>query len=797
VSADIVTAQGCFKPLTTVSQIPKAEYGILRVLAPRGPLHYGPNDLVKAVNGVLDLTDAYIATGPVRVNGVDLIPKSGASVIVAPKEHAIVSSNAAVEIGGIGLAAPPDFVLDTKTVGGGIPLGSFARLPGFLKSLGFFDLTDNVDVTLDKDGAVVTVHLKLPDFLNVGGGPGVGQVTMRATMADGLKLDQLVIGPLNLGIGPLGVNDFQISYKRVPNDEWAGQGSACLTPGLPCLDMLPKDGGGVVIRHGEFYRAGASLTFPGEGIEVVPGISLHRIGFFVGLHPTRFGGNVLLNAYKLVDIDGRLVLALPTAAEPYYLTPEDAGQSFPADFYKIPFTSPTFAIGGDAYINVPVVGSTRVGGAYFLYSYPGKLAFGGVIDASFLDVVSVKGGVEGAFNFENGRFNLGGHIHACIADVICSGADINVSNRGAGGCVQYGPLNIGGGVQWDGPTIKIWPFDGCKWSRFAEMNVFAAGAAQVRSPLSVKIKPGDPSTAIELDGTDGAPRVRVSGPGGASALSTDGPGLQITKQVRIMRSQTLKRTIVGLVNPVPGTYTITSLDGSPRIEKVLTAKDQPTASVTAVVRGSGTRRRLTYDIRPRQDQRVTFIEKGPEGQKDIGTVTGGGKGTVRFTTAPGLRPRQVDAQFELAGLPAERITIAHFTPPSPLLAGPHRLRVRRRGDTLSVSWAPVRDATRYELVLTPSDGPQRLVHTTAHNATIRRVARTLRGSVRVRAVADLRQGPPASTTFRALEHPHTRFGRLPKLKRALLGEARPGVARTVRRPRGRQGRDVFSQAAAH
>ncbi|WCB91462.1 hypothetical protein DSM104299_00133 [Baekduia alba] len=764
VHAGILATQGCLRPLTSLDAIPAAERAIVDRLRGTVQRYIGSGQFIEAQR-IVDLTDAYIAAGPVRVNGVDITPVGGAQIIVYPQIHAVVSSNARVTVGGIALDTPRDFILDTHTVGGRIPIGSFARLPGILKAIGSFPLGGNVDVSLDNGGATITVRLKLPAWMDFSGGPGLGEVRMRATLDDGLVLDALRIGPLDVSLGSLGVTDFQIDYSRAAA-EWRGQGRACVIPGLGCLTMVPPNGG-VIIRHGSLYEAGASLELS-PGIIVFPGVTLQRFGFKVGLDPTRVGGNVKLNALGIIGIEGRLILAFPSPATPYIPTPDDVGRSFPADIYTIPFTTPTFAAGGDVSLDVPLVGSTRIGGGYFLYSFPGKVAFGGGVNISVLDVISVEGGVDGRFNFENGRFNLAGHIRACIADVICAGAVANLSSRGVGGCVELGPLNVGGGVQWDGPTIKLWPFDGCKWSRFAESDVFGvASAAEAGAPLKVKVAKGDRSTAIELDGAGGAPRVRVTGPGGTDAVSTGVAGLTTTARARIMRSETLKRTVVGLVDPVPGTYVITPLEGSPAIAKVLKAEDQPPAKATAVVRGAGTTRYLTYDVARRPDQVVTFVEHSAQGPREIGRVAGGGRGTLRFTTAPGRGTRTVQAQFELAGLAAETLTIARFTPPSPRLGRPRAVTVRRSGSALRVSWAAVPEATRYELVTTLGDGTQRLVRTGARRATVRGVARTLGGTVRVRAADAVRQGPSRTARFRGHGTAKTRFGPLRPAKRAV------------------------------
>ena len=68
---------------------------------------------------------------------------------------------------------------------------------------------------------------------------------------------------------------------------------------------------------------------------------------------------------------------------------------------------------------------------------------------------------------------------------------------------------------------------------------------------------------------------------------------------------------------------------------------------------------------------MTFVETGPGGRRTIGMVTGG-RGTLSFTPAPGNGRRQIEAQFELAGVGAETKTVARFTPPSLHLGRPAR-----------------------------------------------------------------------------------------------------------------------------
>jgi hypothetical protein len=358
-----------------------------------------------------------------------------------------------------------------------------------------------------------------------------------------------------------------------------------------------------------------------------------------------------------------------------------------------------------------------------------------------------------------------------VADVICAGAIGAISDRGAGGCVHIGTflgdINIGGGLQYNPFHIYFWPFDGCRWSPFVDTHVFGSQvrAAAAGLPISIPIKRGERSRAIRLDGVDGAPELQVRTPDGKVLTSSSGPGVAVSPAVRILRSEQFKTTVVGLVNPKPGTYTIELAPGSPAIKTMTEATDQPKAHITASVRGTGVRRRLSYDIASRTDQRVTFLEQEKGTSRTIGTISGGGKGHLDFTPAPGDDRRTVVAQFELAGLPAETVKVATFKPVSPRLAKPGRLRVTRRGQSLAINWRAVPGATRYELVARLAVGKQRVVRTRKHAVVLKHVARYDAGRITVRAVASMRQGKPGLVQLRRASRVPTRLGKLPRFRR--------------------------------
>ena len=752
VMAGGLQVRGCLLPVQSLSDIPAAERGIIENLATQ--LHIGTD--VQSIDTAISLTDAYKSNGPVEINGVTLTPQNGAAIVIYPQANAIASANASLSVGGLKLGAPQRFLIGTRPRFGGVNLGTFARLPGGLGDIGGLSFAGDVSVNLSAGGASITASLQLPDFLKLGGVDFQGRVTLHASNDQGLVVDNATIGPINADLGALSVQQLKISYNRAAN-EWRGQGRACVL-GDACLDMIPPNGS-VVIRNGELSFAGASLGFPPPGIQLFPGVSLERIGFGVGLNPTRFTGNARVNVLQILAIDGRLVLAFPSARQPYMLDRNEVGGGFPASFYARAFTTATFGISADEFLEVPVLGNVKLGSGYFLYNYPDYLAFGGAVHDSFFDVISIDGSLDGAFKLGTGQFRLGGHVRGCVIGVICRGATGVISSHGVGACLDVGPLSIGGGVVYRPFEVKLWLLDGCKWSRFDEISLRAADAAVAHV---IRIRRGEPSQMIQLAGSTAAPEVRVTGPGGQSLQTPAGSGFVHAGAIRILHSAQLRLTGIGFQNARPGLYTIQPLPASAPITSFGQASDPPDARVTASVRGTGTERVLAYDVRRRPNQRVTFTELGSGGgSRTIGTVAGGGRGQLHFSPAPGRDARRIVAQFELAGLPAETLTVARFTPPPPQLATPRGLSVRHIGSAVRVRWSPVPGAATYEVLTTPTDGSEHTLRTHGLHLTIRAVAAFSSGSVSVRALAPLRDGRAAVAHFRATRTRPTSLRPLP------------------------------------
>ncbi len=769
--AGALTLTGCFKAIYSIADIPPAERGIVEGLASTIGHASGVKPDIPNTRLGLGGFDGFVSVGgALTINGAALTPGPKASLVVYTQANKIVSSDAALAVAGIALEKKPGpFTLDTTPdANGRIPVGSFVRASG-PDDLGMLPMAGKLQLSLmpgaiGQPAAKISTNIKLPSFFNLGGNaPAYARVTLSVTADGKLALDELHVSLPKVNLGLMEVTKLTLDFTRSNGDSvWNGQASVGL------LDA--KVDASITIRNGAFGQASADVTLPGDGLPLYPNVNLTRIGAGVSVDPTTFRGSIRVNAYKLYEINGRVALAFPSKAHPFVLS-EATFPGLTSDDYKRSFEVFTLAAAGDASLRFePLNLTVPLGNAYFLYSWPGYVHVGGEVHQDF-GPVTLTGRTNGEFNLKNGKFNFGQDMEACFLKWACRTATTRLSSRGVGACFSLevfgASVTVGGGVLFD-PFEVLPSITGCRWSEFADPQVFdgkaaaaQASAAQASGSFAVTIKPGDPSRSIRLDGAAQAPRVRVTAPNGQVLDSPAGPEPALTPALRVLTSDELKSTIVGLFEPKPGTYKIDLLPGSPEITKVTESEDPGPARVTARVSGRGTQRRLTYDVERRPDQKVTFVEVAAAGKRPLGTVTGG-KGTLTFSPAPGTDTRRIEAQFELLGIGAETTTVATFRPPSQRLGRPSRVTVHRRSGTLRVAFTPVAEAERYEIVTTLATGGQRTTSTRRTAATITHIARDSGGTVTVRAVAPMRQGAGRITRFRATAPPaKTRFGPLP------------------------------------
>lgn len=207
---------------------------------------------------------------------------------------------------------------------------------------------------------------------------------------------------------------------------------------------------------------------------------------------------------------------------------------------------------------------------------------------------------------------------------------------------------------------------------------------------------GVPSHTVLLVGDGGAPQITATGPGGAVVRSGEATSTGFTATVG-----NLSATYLVLTDPQRGDWTIVPNQGSPAITQTLTSSGFKPLSVTGKVRGSGRKHTINYRLRNRgHGQRVTFVERGAFGTNVIGS-TSKARGKLKYTIADARGGRRrVLALVETDGLQTDRKTIGSYRAPGPVKPGKvRRLRAKRKGKNVIVTWRGARGAQRYSVTV--------------------------------------------------------------------------------------------------
>jgi hypothetical protein len=526
---------GCFKPVDDTGDIPGAESGAIAALARAYKLNRNDAALMQRA---VRLTDGYVATGTIALDGLwPVIPKGAARVVWYPQAESLVSSNADFRVAGQ-LVGPPGngFDLHLDTAGNFIDLGSVQHGP---MNLGGFPLVGSFDVQLGGGFAKVQTSIKYPSFISRNGIDVAPRVGLYASPYAFEGVDGYTTGSYTVNFGPIGVRNFKLTYRAASN-QWEGGADLCMF-GEYCLDFQPP-AGGLGFAGGDLVYAKTTHAYGKPGQVLAPGLSLQNIGMGFALDPTRVFGDARLALGAVVTVDGKAVFAFPSGASPYQLRREEAGNAFPAAMFNTKFSRPVIAMSADVGLDIPVLGSTTLGGGYLVFESGGYIAAGGGASVDVLGIIGFSGRMDAEYDLTTTRTNVHGDIRACLIavdDDLCAGAVVHMSRGiglegGAGACAQIGPVSIGAGKKWAEAVPYVWPIDGCKWSPF-KVDVRAA-AAQADGTRTVTIREGDPPVAIQLNGKDSSPLVKVTGPNGQTVQSADdGLAVSADRHVRIVR----------------------------------------------------------------------------------------------------------------------------------------------------------------------------------------------------------------------------------------------------------------------
>ena len=684
------------------------------------------------LNGTGSNKNVVVTSSEVNLQGLRIVPDAGTKLVIDPKalridtiggDAQVILSNGVTEIvlwhgqvhRDLSKAVPGSNLFE-------FPAGEFQA-----EVLGF-DIGADIPIKLEQGGVRIPVDLELPKAF----GGFTGHAELIAKPGQGLILDSLDIhiGPVPLGV--LVINSIDLSYSGA-EDTWTGSGSVTVPAG-GTLDAT------VVFRMGDFESASIAFT-PASPIPIGPFVYLLRIGGEFGVDPlhiaasARFGAGAAVNGIAPVVVDGKFEMTFPSNGPAH------------------------FKLGGSVSVFI-----FEVGNGFLEFYTDGYAAFGGRVDLD-LGPLHVGANMDGFVDGTTGSYgaSLAGKVELCVKfgpfkPCAGAGADVAVSNVGFAACAgfdppdPFGPVSAGIRFPWRDfrPDMLFNPISAavalvshiripCNTDGYRTPPPRSLRKAQ-SGGFTVDVAGGLPTQTILVEGEGGPPRVAVTGPGGAAFNSdTPSPAGFVTSVDEVNASY------VVLDKPAAGAWTITPLDGSPAIKQVMQSDGYKPASVSASLGGRGASRTISYSVKNLgHDQTVRFVEKGGFGTRVIGTATKS-KGTLRFKPADARgAKRTVLALIEQNGMQTDETTVGKFTAPSPPRPGaPGRLKAKRKGTSVTVTWSVPRGAKRQVVRLRGKHtNLARFVSSKTKSLTFTAVRRDEKVTIEVRGLSvNLRAGP--------------------------------------------------------
>jgi hypothetical protein len=386
--------------------------------------------------------------------------------------------------------------------------------------------------------------------------------------------------------------------------------------------------------------------------------------------------------------------------------------------------------------------SVPLASAFFELRTNGYVGFGGELgyESSGFEISARVDGwlFKSAFNVEAGA-------RVCLGDLGCAGGDVVLSSEGFAGCAYTAIADFGAGYRW-GEGLDLM-FTGCDVGPYRA----TAQAAQAGAAPGFRFGAGLPSGFVAVQGAGAPPHVSLVGPEGQRVDAPAAGPLKTDTAIAFHVAET-NTTYFALKRPAAGAWRVEAAADSVPITGVKVADGIEDPKVTAAVRrGAGRTRVLSYNVAARPGQKVTFAEEGPGAARPLGTAKGT-RGTVRFTPTDGPGgTRRIIAMVSSYGAPRTTLTVARYVaPPPPRPGTPKRLRARRSGTGLTVTWAASANSKRYQVRTALSDGRRLLSLQKGTRLRVPAVTRATRATITVRALrADGVRSRPATVKVAA------------------------------------------------
>jgi hypothetical protein len=642
-------------------------------------VHFGDIDaLAQAGCFLRDPSDptsgAAVAQGDIELNGLELIPDAGVSIVIDPRQHTINTTgkvSVVLRAPGIG-----DITLyhEELHINLGVDDGDLQTLfqidtSQFPIDLEGFGLEGLISVQLTKDGVQIPISVKLPAYM----GGATGAATLIANNTDGLVLTSLHIGVADLVLPGLEIKNLAVDYTK-QGDVWKGAAELEIPPGSGEFDITAM----VEFDHGDLTSGSFQFGFF-PGVPIFTDAYLFSFGGGFDLHPPkRIFGDVVVGA--LQQPPGSYALAV-------------------TGNFSIVFGDPVVvSVGGTANLE-----GEDIAQAMATFRTDGYFETDGSVDLD-LGFADIDGTVKVVIDLPDKFFSGSASGDIKVGNVSVSGAQAVVSSRGIGACIE-GPLGeVGFSYVWGGTVDPM--LLSCDVSALARVPVSraarAAGPFAHAASAGVPVPSGAPVEDVLVSGAGAPPSVVLTSPAGQQVVpsSTDrgAPALA-------MALPETDQTLIAIEHPAAGTWQVAQAPGSSAVTAVSAARAYAAPNVKAQVNGHGTKRTLTYTATTPPGTSVRFVEQ--RAAKTFATIGSarGASGRIAFTPAPGpAGTREIDALLDGPNAGTQRIVVAHYSAPAPARPGRVRVRVRRSGKVFVVHLTPIAGASGYSLRLVASDG---------------------------------------------------------------------------------------------
>jgi hypothetical protein len=653
---------------------------------------------------------ALIAKGGVHVNGMDLV---GAAIRFDPTKLKVTSTGPV----SISVGKTKPVKLFNGTIDWTVPKGNIFELGsidvGKVGSSVFgFKFVGSADVKLVRGAVEIAGNVGLPKLL----GGVTADLVLRSDNIASLHVRELNFGFKLAKLGPLDVADASLGFDP-DGSKWSGSAKFAIPPGMQLAAAIEFQDGTLTKLAGAF-----SPPAPGFPLDPFSVAYLTEIRAELTQNPLSLSGGLTIGAGpplsetgsdRVVRVDGDLRVTLPDAA-PVTIRAEGLG----------------------SVMGIPLAK------AYLQYVTDGHISAGGSVKAE-LGPFKAEAGVDGWFY--DRAFNIEGHAEICAG--VCINGEVVFSSKGFAGCAHAPFVDIGAGITWGNdlwavlinPLLLIRNIDpmpvGCDVGDYRAVAASArAHAAQAPGERSVRFEAGLPSGMVGVVGRDGPPHVALVGPDGTRVEPEPSAPVN-TGTAFAFQSLEKRLTWFAVKAPAAGVWKIVPEADSTAITEVRAANGLPAPKVTAkLTRGVGRKRVLTYNIAPIPGQTVAFAEQGKRGLgAAIGDVKARTKGTLTFTPTAGPGgPRTIIAQVAQKGIPRKTLVVAHYVAPPPPRPVKPRLKTRRSGTKLIVTWAKDAESRRFTVNATLSDGRVLVLTPKATKVTIGGVARSTSATVTVR-----------------------------------------------------------------